>query len=85
MLTSAQLKLSTLRAFLRRLFFEDTPAAKNYKGLAWLFLGVAGKENLLYDADWQQTLTKFPENFRLDYALSREAMTGGSESCDQHW
>ena len=62
------------RAFLRRLFFEDTPAAKNYKGLAWLFLGVAGKENLLYDADWQQTLTKFPNNFRLDYALSREAM-----------
>ena len=61
------------RAFLRRLFFEDTPAAKNYKGLAWLFLGVAGKENLLYDADWQQTLTKFPNNFRLDYALSREA------------
>jgi ferredoxin--NADP+ reductase len=42
--------------------------------MAWLFLGVAGKENLLYDADWQQTLKKFPENFRLDYALSREAM-----------
>jgi ferredoxin--NADP+ reductase len=35
-------------------------------------LGVAGKENLLYDADWQQTLVKHPENFRLDYALSRE-------------
>ena len=28
----------------------------------------------MYDADWQQTLTKFPNNFRLDYALSREAM-----------
>jgi ferredoxin--NADP+ reductase len=27
---------------------------------------------LLYDADWQQTLVKHPENFRLDYALSRE-------------
>jgi len=64
--------IAPYRAFLRRLFFEDTPAAKNYKGLAWLFLGVAGKENLLYDADWQQTLVKHPENFRLDYALSRE-------------
>mmetsp|Transcript_8984 Transcript_8984/g.8872 ORF Transcript_8984/g.8872 Transcript_8984/m.8872 type:complete len:371 (-) Transcript_8984:149-1261(-) len=66
--------IAPYRAFLRRLFFEATPAATNYKGQAWLFLGVAGKENLLYDADWQQTLKKFPENFRLDYALSREAM-----------
>ena len=51
--------LSThIRSFLRRLFFEQTPAAANYKGLAWLFLGVAGSENLLYDADWQQTKQK---------------------------
>ena len=60
------------RSFLRRLFFEQTPAAEAYKGLAWLFLGVAGTENLLYDADWQQTKAKYPNNFRLDYALSRE-------------
>ena len=50
------------RSFLRRLFFEQTPAAANYKGLAWLFLGVAGSENLLYDADWQQTKQKVRVN-----------------------
>jgi ferredoxin--NADP+ reductase len=64
--------IAPYRSFLRRLFFEQTPAAANYKGLAWMFLGVAGTENLLYDADWQQTKQKFPNNFRLDYALSRE-------------
>ena len=31
------------RSFLRRLFVEQTPAAKAFKGLAWLFLGVANK------------------------------------------
>jgi len=64
--------IAPYRSFLRRLFFEQTPAAEAYKGLAWLFLGVAGTENLLYDADWQQTKQKYPNNFRLDYALSRE-------------
>lgn len=61
-----------IRSFLRRLFVENTPAAKNYKGLAWLFLGVANTDSLLYDADWQKLKEKFPNNFRLDYALSRE-------------
>jgi ferredoxin--NADP+ reductase len=60
------------RSFIRRLFVEDTPAGRNYKGLAWLFLGVAGTPNLLYDADWQVIKQKFPNNFRIDYALSRE-------------
>lgn len=26
----------------------------------------------MYDADWQKIKEKYPENFRLDYALSRE-------------
>jgi ferredoxin--NADP+ reductase len=51
---------------------EDTPAARNFKGVAWLFLGVAGTPNLLYDADWQAIKQKSPEHFRVDYALSRE-------------
>lgn len=60
------------RSFLRRLFVEDTPAAKAYKGLAWLFLGVANTDALLYDVDWAKIKEKFPDNFRYDYALSRE-------------
>jgi len=59
-------------AFLKRLFFEENPASRAYKGLAWLFLGVANTDSLLYDADWQLLKKKHPENFRVDYALSRE-------------
>jgi len=64
--------IAPYRSFLRRLFVETTPASKNYKGLAWLFLGVANTDSLLYDADWQKLKEKYPNNFRLDYALSRE-------------
>merc|ERR1711885_77274 len=42
-------------------------------GIAWLFLGVANSDALLYDDEWQAVLKEYPDNFRLDYALSREA------------
>jgi ferredoxin--NADP+ reductase len=32
---------------------QGTPAQKNFKGLAWLFLGVANKDALLYDEEFQ--------------------------------
>jgi ferredoxin--NADP+ reductase len=51
---------------------ENTPAAANFKGLAWLFLGVPNSDALLYDDEWQAMKKKSPERFRLDYALSRE-------------
>lgn len=69
------MKLTTIefyRSFIRRLFVEKTPAGKNFKGLAWLFLGVANKDALLYDEDWQKIKKENPEQFRVDYALSRE-------------
>ncbi|CAM9610821.1 unnamed protein product, partial [Ectocarpus sp. 13 AM-2016] len=64
--------IAPYRSFVRRLFAEATPAREAYKGQAWLFLGVANSDALLYDAEWQQVLKEFPDNFRLDYALSRE-------------
>lgn len=64
--------IAPYRSFLRRLFWENGPQSKAYKGLAWLFLGVANTDSLLYDADWQMLKKKHPENFRVDYALSRE-------------
>jgi len=64
--------IAPYRGFIRRLFFEDTPAAQAYKGQAWLFLGVANSDALLYDDEFQEAKSKFPDNFRLDYALSRE-------------
>lgn len=64
--------IAPYRAFIRRLFVEDTPAAKAFKGLAWLFLGVPTTQSLLYDEDWQGIRASHPQQFRLDYALSRE-------------
>jgi len=64
--------IAPFRGFVRRLFFESTPAAKAYKGQAWLFLGVANSDALLYDDEFQDAKARFPDNFRLDYALSRE-------------
>jgi len=64
--------IAPYRSFIRRLFVEDTPYGGVYKGLAWLFLGVANTDALLYDDEWQTVLKKFPDNFRVDYALSRE-------------
>merc|ERR1712084_38930 len=64
--------IAPYRGFIRRLFVEGTPAANAYKGQAWLFLGVASSDALLYDDEWQSVLKEYPENFRLDYALSRE-------------
>lgn len=64
--------IAPYRGFVRRLFTEKTPAAAVYKGEAWLFLGVANSDALLYDDEWQEVKKNYPDNFRLDYALSRE-------------
>lgn len=64
--------IAPYRGFIRRLFTENTPAGNAYKGQAWLFLGVANSDALLYDDEWQTVKKDYPDNFRLDYALSRE-------------
>jgi len=64
--------IAPYRGFIRRLFTENTPAGNAYKGQAWLFLGVANSDALLYDDEWQIVKENYPDNFRLDYALSRE-------------
>lgn len=61
--------IAPYRGFIRRLFNEKTPAAEAYKGEAWLFLGVANSDALLYDDEFQAATKK---GLRLDYALSRE-------------
>merc|ERR1711937_176303 len=64
--------IAPYRSFHRRLFVEKTPFAADYKGIAWLFLGVANSDAQLYDDEWQAIKEAYPDNFRLDYALSRE-------------
>jgi len=63
--------IAPYRAYLRRMFMEDVPTYK-FGGLAWLFLGVANSDSLLYDDEFTKFREQFPDNFRYDIALSRE-------------
>ncbi|KAF9620712.1 hypothetical protein IFM89_014012, partial [Coptis chinensis] len=59
------------RGYLRRMFMESVPNFK-FGGLAWLFLGVANSDSLLYDDEFSKYLQDYPDNFRFDRVLSRE-------------
>ncbi|CAH8385827.1 unnamed protein product, partial [Eruca vesicaria subsp. sativa] len=62
--------VAPFRGYLRRMFMENVPM--KFDGLAWLFLGVANTDSLLYDEEFSSYLKDYPENFRYDKALSRE-------------
>merc|ERR1712157_220590 len=68
--------IAPMRSYLRLLFKDKAGAnpdgSRKFKGLAWLFLGVPFSKSLLYDDENQEFAEKFPENFRYDYAISRE-------------
>ena len=67
--------IAPFRAFLWRMF-KDNERQKNpdyqFKGLAWLVFGVATTPNILYKAELEELQQRYPENFRLTYAISRE-------------
>ncbi|KAI4372075.1 hypothetical protein MLD38_010357 [Melastoma candidum] len=63
--------IAPFRGYLRRMFMESVPKYKS-GGLAWLFLGVANSDSLLYDDEFNKYLQDYPDNFRYDKALSRE-------------
>lgn len=62
--------IAPFRSFWRRCFYEDTPW--KFTGLFWLFMGAANADGKLYDDEIQEILATAPEQFRVDYALSRE-------------
>merc|ERR1712003_365815 len=68
--------IAPMRSYLRLLFNDAAGAAadgsRTFKGLAWLFMGVPYSKSLLYDDEHQEYKTKYPDNFRYDYAVSRE-------------
>ncbi|GER26053.1 ferredoxin--NADP reductase [Striga asiatica] len=70
--------VAPFRGYLRRMFMEAVPTFK-FGGLAWLFLGVANSDSLLYHEEFSRYARDHPENFRYDLALSREQTnrTGG--------
>lgn len=63
--------IAPFRAFLWRMFKEQHENYK-FKGLAWLFFGVAYTPNILYKDELEELQSKYPDNFRLTYAISRE-------------
>ncbi|MEB3303544.1 MAG: phycobilisome linker polypeptide [Cyanobacteriota bacterium] len=67
--------IAPMRAYLRRMF-DAEERAKNpeyqFRGKAWLFMGVPTTPNLLYEEDFQNYLSHYPENFRYTKAISRE-------------
>lgn len=86
--------IAPFRAFLWRMFKEQHEDYK-FKGLAWLFFGIPYTPNILYQQELEELQQKFPENFRLTYAISREQKNpeGGKmyiqdrikENADQLW
>ena len=67
--------IAPMRAYLRRMF-DTEERAKNpeyqFRGKAWLFMGVPTTPNLLYEEDFQGYLSAFPDHFRYTKAISRE-------------
>jgi ferredoxin--NADP+ reductase len=63
--------IAPFRSFWRRMFYDNVPGYK-FTGLFWVFMGVANSDALLYDDEIQDMAATYPENFRVDYALSRE-------------
>ncbi|KAG5379143.1 hypothetical protein IGI04_026985 [Brassica rapa subsp. trilocularis] len=63
--------IAPFRSFLWKMFFEKHDDYK-FNGLAWLFLGVPTTSSLLYTDEFDKMKAKAPENFRVDYAISRE-------------
>ncbi|CAA2971908.1 ferredoxin--NADP reductase, leaf isozyme, chloroplastic [Olea europaea subsp. europaea] len=63
--------IAPFRGFLWKMFFEKHDDYK-FNGLAWLFLGVPTGSSLLYKEEFEKMKEKYPDNFRLDFAVSRE-------------
>merc|ERR1711988_1063771 len=68
--------IAPMRSYCRLLFNDAAGAnadgSRKFKGLAWLFMGVPFSKSLLYDDENMAYKEKFPDQFRYDYAVSRE-------------
>ncbi len=40
--------------------------------MAWLFFGIPTTPNILYKEELEKLAQEYPDNFRMDYAISRE-------------
>lgn len=63
--------VAPFRTYMRRAFSENNPDY-DFKGTMWLFLGVPTTSTLLYQEEFEEMKANFPDQVRLDYAISRE-------------
>ncbi|WP_138504170.1 ferredoxin--NADP reductase [Nostoc sp. PA-18-2419] len=67
--------IAPMRAYLWRQFKDAEKAANpeyEFKGFSWLIFGVPTTPNLLYKEELEEIQEKYPNNFRLTPAISRE-------------
>lgn len=67
--------IAPFRAYLWRMFKDAERAANSeyqFKGKAWLIFGIPTSPNILYKEELEELQAKYPDNFRLTYAISRE-------------
>ncbi|MEB3268571.1 MAG: phycobilisome linker polypeptide [Leptolyngbya sp.] len=67
--------IAPFRAFLWRMFKDEERQANpdyDFKGHAWLIFGIPKTPNILYKEELEAMQAKYPDNFTLTYAISRE-------------
>jgi ferredoxin--NADP+ reductase len=67
--------IAPMRAYLWRMFKDSERAANpeyQFNGFAWLLFGVPTTPNILYKEELEEIQSKYPNNFRLTCAISRE-------------
>jgi len=69
--------IAPFRAYLRR-FFEEKHPDYEFKGQAYLYLGVPYSSTLLYREELEK-MAHFNKNFHLSYAISREQTTASGD------
>merc|ERR1719188_2979934 len=77
--------IAPMRSYMRLLFHDkvgaDASGKRKFKGLAWLFMGVPYSNSLLYDDEHKEYTANYPDQFRYDYAISREQKNAAGQKC----
>jgi ferredoxin--NADP+ reductase len=67
--------IAPFRAYLWRMFKDNERHVNpeyQFKGFAWLIFGIPTTPNVLYKQELEELHDKYPDNFRITYAISRE-------------
>jgi ferredoxin--NADP+ reductase len=67
--------IAPFRAYLWRMFKDNEKAANpnyQFKGFSWLIFGIPTTPNILYKQELEEIQHRYPKNFRLTCAISRE-------------